>query len=413
MKTVFGLVALLAWPSLAMAHGNRFSLSAISIAPDDSNTWWANANGWGVVYTTDAGASWTWRCEEGIPTQSVYDLIAVDGQRALLATSDGLETVGADCVNTPLDGLPADAFATVVARANDGYYAAIYAAGSGGLYRCALDASPECVATELQGLYVKSVAVSEDADGERIYATSADATTLAERLWTSTDGQAFTAVADWPDGDVDLRILAVDDGRLWLWRIPRTSDGTPTLLFSADHGMTYAEIFSDGLYTDPVPGMAVDGNDVWLGSDVGRTWRSMDGGRHFSEVSDVEPAVRCSDKAGDLLLVCADHFADGFDVGIWDGGQRWAGAGCLDAAAVDSCGGDTCQNYHDAFVTAGAYGGGSCYVTPAAGPPTCGCSGDSATALLFVPITLLFGAARSRRRRTPAGFPRGRRRKTG
>lgn len=166
---------------------------------------------------------------------------------------------------------------------------------------------------------------------------------------------------------------------------------------STDAGSSFTEVFSDGVYTDPVPGFALQGDDVWLGSDVGRTWRSMDGGRWFFEVSDQEPAVRCSANRDGVLLVCADHFGDGFDVGRWDGGQRWSGEGCMDAALVSACVAETCAVYYDAFVSAGEFGGGECHSEPADAAALCGCGGTSAAGK-GVAVWLPLAAAWSRRR---------------
>lgn len=396
--------ALLAAAPEARAHGSRFSISAISIAPDDPDTWWANANGWGVVRTSDAGNTWTWRCEEGIGTASVYDLLALDHGEAVLATVDGLLRIGPGCGSEALPGLPEGAQVTVLSRGSTSFYAAIYVDGAGGLYQCVADVSGDtsgCIATDLQGPYVKSVQVVVGDDGaDHVYATTVDVDTLAASLHVSDDGASFHAVHAWPDGDVDPHVLYAGPGehgdRVLVWRVPRSIAAEPTLSFSDDGGVTFADVLSDGQYTDPVPGIAVAGQTVWLGSDVGRTWRSLDGGRHFFEVSAVEPAVRCSDRSGGRLVVCADHFADGFDVAVWEGAQRWAGAGCLDSAAVDSCGEETCEVYHDAFLTAGAYGGGACFAEPV---DDRGCSGGSEA--LVAPWILLLGLRATRRSRAP------------
>lgn len=376
MGALFG--GLLTLVASASAHGNRFSLSTLSIAPDDPQVWWANANGWGVLHTADAGATWTWQCEEGLGASVVYDLAAWTGGRAFVGTSDGLRRVGPDCANDAMPGLPDGALVTVVTRGDDAVYAGAYVEGTGGLYLCD-DAG--CAPTSLVGGYVKSVVVGDDGV---VWATTVAPDTLAASLWASADGQSFTDVADWPDGSVDVRVLHADAERLLVWRMPRSDAAAPALMYSADGGARFVDVLTEGAYTDPVPGLAVVGNDVWLGSDVGRTWRSLDGGRHFTDVSDVEPAVRCADRAGGLLIVGADHFADGFDVGVWRGGQRWAGAGCVDAAQVDACGADTCALYEEAFRTAGAFGGGHCLDEPA---PVGGCGGAGAIGAL--PVVLL------------------------
>ncbi len=376
----------------ALAHGNRFSLSTLSISPDEPESWWGNANGWGVVHTVDAGSSWTWQCEEGLNTLSVNDVLAWEGGTALLATADGVVQVGPSCARSGLTGLPESSVVTVLSRGAGVAFAAVYADGAGGVYRC--DPAVGCSATSLQGLYVKSLRSSEE-DGT-VWATTVDPVSLAAGLWVSEDNEIFRLAQQWPAGDVDVRVLYADSERLLAWRLPRSDAAIPTLLFSADGGATFAEVFSDGVYTDPVPGLLVSGNDVWLGSELGRTWRSLDGGRHFFESSQAEPAVRCGDTRGVQVLACTDHFADGFDIAVWHGGSDWEARGCLDSATPESCAADTCGLYQDAFVSAGAYGGGLCYAEP---EPPSGCGAGQDASLL--PL-LFWGVLRRRAKAGPA-----------
>jgi hypothetical protein len=370
----------------ALAHGDRFSLSTLSISPDDPDSWWGNANGWGVVHTVDAGANWVWQCEEGLGTQSVNDVLAWEDGAALLATADGVLLVGPSCARSTLSGVPEGAVVTAFARGEGVAFAAVYSEGAGGVYRC--DPAEGCTATSLQGLYIKSIRASSD--GSTVWATTVDPLSLAAALWVSDDGDTFTVVQEWPAGDVDVRLLHADAERLMVWKLPRSDAAVPTLLFSADDGASFAAVYSDGTYTDPVPGLLVSGNNVWLGSELGRTWRSLDGGRHFFESSETDPAVRCGDARGAQVLACTDHFADGFDIAVWQGGTDWEPRGCLDSAVPESCAADTCGLYQDAFVSAGAYGGGLCYTEP--DPPAgCGTAQDAS----LIPL-LLWGARRRR-----------------
>jgi len=390
----------------AQAHGDRFSLSTLSIAPDDPAAWWGNANGWGVVYTLDAGANWTWRCEESLETSRVYDILALDGGQAVVATVDGLFRIGASCDVQPFGGIPEGAQATVLERVSGAFYTALFADGVGAVYRCDdTGDAPACVATDVSGPYVKSIQAVVGSDGsERVYVTTVETDTLASSLLVSQDQGAFEAVYTWPAGDVDPYLLDAatqpsGGDRLLLWALPRSDATVPALLFSGEGGASFMQVLEDGQYTDPVPGIAFLGEDGWLGSDVGRTWRTVDGGRHFFEVSDLEPAVRCGDVSGDTLLVCADHFADGYDVGVWRGGALWAGAGCLNAAELDTCGEETCSVYYDAFVEAGAYGGGACFVEPEAAGGCGGCgSGSAAGAAILVAGMGMGGVTRRPRR---------------
>lgn len=364
----------------AFAHGARFGVSAISVAPDDPATWWAVANGWGVVHTEDAGASWTWSCEEALGTSAVYDVEALPDRAALVATEAGLLRVGADCSVVPVAGIEAGYPAFVVATGQGDWWVSAYTEGRDGLWRCTeTTCTPGPVGAE--GTFVKSAVV----DGDTLWLTTVAADSLAAAL-LRVDGEDVVEVATWPDGTVDPRVLLANGADLLVWAQGRDVDHPPALLHSTDAGAQFVNTLSVGVYTDPIPGIldGGDGASLYLGTDAGRTFFSSNGGASWTEVTETVPVVRCSATTGAGRVFCADHYSDGYDVGVWQFGRPFEGAGCLDAATPPTCT-ESCADYLAAFQEAGLYGGGACYPVEVAPPPT-GCGGGAAWLVCLVPL---------------------------
>src|SRR5262249_9801865 len=160
------------------------------IAPESDDAVWAVATDWGIVHTTDGGATWEWLCEEALATPAVYDVEALSADEALVATPDGLLDVDGACAVTPVPGLPLGAQGAFLEAAGDRYLVSAYAEGVSGLWAC----TGACVETGLEGdgVYVKSVAV----DGATWWATTVHATTLDAALLRSVDeGATWETVA--------------------------------------------------------------------------------------------------------------------------------------------------------------------------------------------------------------------------
>ncbi len=383
-----GVLLLVSW---SLAHGARFGVSALSVAPDDVAAWWGVASGWGVVHTQDAGASWTWVCDEALGTSAIYDVEAVSAAQALVATEAGLLLVGTDCSVRTVPGLEDGYPAFVLPDGAGAWWVSAYTSARDGLFRCSPDA---CVDGPVggDGVYVKSAVV----DGSVLWVTTVSATDLSASL-QRVDGDVATVVATWPDGTVDPRVLAADGSQLLVWAQGRDSDHPPALLSSEDGGVTFTTVLSIGVYTDPVPALLDDraAGVYYLGTDAGRTFFSSDGGRHFSDVTATAPVVRCSATVGAARIYCADHYADGYDVGTWQFGRPFGGAGCLDDALPPACA-DACAPYLAPFQEAGLYGGEACYPTVVDAVST-GCGDASRGWLLLGPFAAFVIRVRSRR----------------
>ncbi|MDP2311114.1 MAG: hypothetical protein Q8P18_34155, partial [Pseudomonadota bacterium] len=150
----------------AFGHGASFGATAVSVYRDDPAEIWVLTDGWGLAHTTDAGASWGWLCEEALGGADLYGVLATGPGTAVIATRDGLRTVGADCTNALQPGAPEGTFFPVVAAYGAGWLGLGIAPDEGGVWACNADG---CVATELMapGLFPKSAL----ADGARAWVT--------------------------------------------------------------------------------------------------------------------------------------------------------------------------------------------------------------------------------------------------
>jgi hypothetical protein len=375
---------LLALLPTASPHGATFGASAVSFAPDDAAEAWVLTEGWGLAHTTDL-ETWEWICEEAVAGEDLYNVLALDGSRAIVGTRLGLHRVEG-CSSTLLTGTPEGTFFPATARYGAGLLGLGIAGDGGGIWLCD---DTSCVASDLAAptLFPKSAL----ADGARAWATVVYEGTLVSELWRSDDGLAWSLVHTWPDGDTDPRLLYARGDELAVWRRTRTEPDTPELLLSHDGGVSWTAPFETGFYTDATPALLVL-DDVWLlGSIAGaRTWRSEDAGETWTEESTTVPAVRCAEVVDGVGYACGDHVQDGFDLSRTTDGLTWEPLACLETALPAACAEDTCGALLTSYQLAGSYGGGECgtIITPPEDVPeeACGCDGSGAGLLLLLPL---------------------------
>lgn len=398
----------LAFIGVASGHGASIDVTAVAIAPDDDSAWWAALSGWGVAATRDAGATWTWTCGEVHGYDyGPYDIVALGGGEAAVATEAGVIVVGADCASRSLSGLPEDFYAVDLAPWQDG----VLALGTSELEGDGLWACPAsgCVPSDLVGadMYARSAFV----DGKRAWMTQVEGATLASSLWTSGDGVAWSQVYAWPDGDTNPRVLLADGDLLLVWRGARDAADIPELLRSTDGGQSFQAVFAEGYYTDPAPGLVRvnAGETLFLGDYYGaRTWRSEDDGATWEEVSTWAPSVKCGTWTDTQALACANRLNDGFHLARTQDGVSWEPVACLQDATADACGAETCADAAAAWagVVASYVEDERCDTVlfePEPTEPDGGCGRGCAAALVFLPLYGL-GAGRggqSRTRRKP------------
>lgn len=378
--------AMLAILALALAHGDRFAVVELSIAPEDLDAVWGTTGGWGVIRTPDAGVNWEWWCEGGMGVADADAILAWSAGSAWVGTDRGVLAVGEDCSAALLPGVPEGAEVRRMTRWEDGALVLVRTAEGGGVLRCA----PGGCVTEApygDGLSPRSLAV----DGDRAWLTLVDLGVEVVQEWELAGG-TWTVSGTWPWTDGERFLLRVAGPVRLTWRVPLS--GAPALLYSDDGGATERVVLEAGSATDPPPGLLAtpDGLGLYLGIDTGRTWYSADGGASWTEVSEAAPVVRCGDTVGHRAVACADHWADGFDVARLDLGRPWLPMGCLDAAVPSACA-PSCAEAWDGLVQAGASGGGECQ-PPETEPRGC----SAAPAPLFL---LLASGRRAGRRHSP------------
>lgn len=366
---------LLALP--AFAHGTIYATSSLSGSPTDPTELWSLAGGWGLLHSDDAGATWSWWCEEAIGAGTLYSAAAVGDGTVVIGSNTGLFRFTVDGTLTPMTGLPDDAQVGTVRVYGDAVLADVVSVTDvDGLYVCR---DLVCTPTTLveDGRYVESIVV----DGGTAWVMTRFASTLHSMLYRSDDGATWSLVHDWDEDSESRLLLDVHGDRLWSWAQPRDPEALPWLETSADGGVTTTQSYLSTNPTSEIPGMAeVDGVEV-LSDNLGNTFESDDEGATWTDHTDILPLIRCVAYIDGATWICADHFTDGFDFATLDAPDAWTAHGCMDTAAVGDA---LCESYHDAYLDAGAYGGGECdasYSPPVAeAPGGCGCGGGADSA---------------------------------
>lgn len=398
---------LLAAP-LALGHGNSFTVTAISEAPD-GELWYVSL-GWGA-FQQGADGEFLYTCDEAVGSSAMTDVLALGGGEALLASYDGLLHYDADCGLGLVPGLPDGDFPTELVRLGDAVYAAVEHAdpeADMGVYRCSPDG---CEATPLVGpeVWPKSLVT----DGTTLWVTLT-APDLSAALWRSADGEAWEQVRSWPAGSDIPELLAVRGEHIFLWWQTREEEGTNRLERSDDAGGSWANVLEAGAKTDEVPAMVELGAGAgWLlGNSTLRLYQSFDDGLTWVDANAAHlehPAIRCASDDG--RWACTDHFADGYDLARVSGFSL-VPVTCMDRSAPAGCVDGGCDATWTALADFGSYGGGRCTwdewaaaveaADPALDEGGCGgCGGadggDAAALALFALAGALAGGRRSRR----------------
>ncbi len=380
--------------SVAEAHGDQFGAAQLSVNPDDTAELWALIPSFGLVHSRDGGAAWAWTCLAGFDTTRAYAVLSVGSGFALVTTTDGVVRVGEDCEHTLLEGIPG--FGGPLARDGDEALVGVSGTEQGGVYRCTGNL---CAPTQLQGpqLFVKSLLATD----RGFLATVVEGESFAATLWSSPDGDRWTALAGWPDGSLDPTLFFAREDTVLLWAHPRDEGGQPALLRSDDGGLHFSEVYSTGSSSDPVAGFAaVDGGEtLLLGPGAGQTLRSTDDGRSWSDVSGEAPEVVCGESVGDETWICTDHVQDGVSIMVTEDARTYVPVACLEEATPAACAEATCEDQLLAYTYSAISGGGRCDIILRPDPPDEGSDGCGGRAsLLLWPIGLWLRALRRPRR---------------
>ncbi len=321
-----GLTLLVA-ADAARANGRFPSAEQLVVAPDDPAHIAVQVT-YGFIRTRDAGASWTWTCEEAAGYGGVLDpaiallqggvLIAGVFDGLVVASPDGcdLGLVGGDlaarffkdvstsksdptrAVAVSTNGLGGNLFDTLLWRTTDvaATWTQVGAALPSNFLALTVDVAP----SNEQRIYMSGFVIVASDQYEGALARSSDGGQTWELVTIPGSDNAsgpFIGAVDPADPDTVYVRLASDLG---------------VLMVTHDAGDTWQTVFDA---TGPLLGFALspDGARVLVGTETDGIHGADAADLSFSPVSPL--GVRCLTWAGDVVYACAKEAVAGFTIG--------------------------------------------------------------------------------------------------
>ncbi len=320
-------------PSSARANG-RFpaSVSVATQPGDDQRIWMAVT--FGLLFSADDGATWSWTCEANIGYTGIYDpvyAIASDGT-IYATTPEGLRIsrdLGCSFESAADLG---DSWISDVQIASDGaIWATTSSSGSSNDVFVSRDGGKSFAATGLQTstAWWKTVRVAPG-DPNRVYVSGYQGDVALFRRSDDGGKSWQPIVATWMKTQPQLLLLGVspNDPDLVYARI----DSAPPepLLRSKDGGMTWVAVAE---FADDLLGFVIrdDGTTLLAGAQTGDPSTqgdlriSGDGGDGFTQAAE-QPRVSCLAERddGDLFVCATNWVPDMMGLGrSTDGGEHW------------------------------------------------------------------------------------------
>lgn len=319
-------VALLPWP--ARANGRFPAAQYVVLGPGARSDHIALRTTFGIVVSVDAGASWSWLCEElfdysnGAPWDPP---LAWGGTTAnvplFVGIPDGLSRTRDLCTAARVPEAARD-FSGDITTTPDGE--TVYWVGSNGSgpNRVLVSRDGGATFTVAGTIAAGALPLTIEAAGpraERLYVTAVSTTDSRAMLLRSDDGGAhFEDVALDLGGGRDAYLAGVDptnpDVVYLRSSLPGDDAGLPggtVLLRSTDGARHFAPLART---SGPMLGFALsnDGRTVWYGGPSDHLWRSTDGDA-FSRVNEVP--VLCLRWHAGSLYVCAPFASEGYALG--------------------------------------------------------------------------------------------------
>jgi hypothetical protein len=385
-----GLACLLEGGS-ARADGAFPDASRILLPPDEAQAITLATN-FGLISTSDDGATWTWACETPLLNGGRgYQLAADEGgalRRIVALSSWGLvrsDDVG--CTWSPSDGAGKDDVFVSPATPTSAWVLGIDPNQVMGL--------PQVVFTSTDGAATLSGPLYQAEEKEQVLGVESAATdraTVYVTLASGPESPSFALTHDsgghWETravagavGPGYLRILAVDARSASTVYLRQSTTTGDRLLVTRDSGITWTVALT-------VPGsfsaflQREDGTLLVgvLDSDDNATgYRSSDGGRTFLPWAGV-PHLRALAERGGALFAAADDTKDGFALGVsLDGGVtfrprlRYA-----QVSSVAPCVQRECRVTCERLAGLGLWPSSLCVDSPAGSPADAGIPDDAA-----------------------------------
>jgi hypothetical protein len=330
------LAAMLGVGIPAAVHANgAFPDSQSVLTPADRPQQIILATNFGVILSSDAGATWLWSCEtEGNAYGTLYQAAPAPRDRLFTLASQTLaysddstcswKTGGGALAAQPVTDAyadPNDADHVLAIGAPASAYSLYESRDGGATFGAPLYTAP--ADTAIHGVEIAQ------SDPMTIYMamTSPMAAPLLAR---STDGGAHFSVSDLSAdlGAGWLRIIAVDpeDPSRVLLRFLGLND--QSLALTTDGGVRVSKpVTVDGTFTSFVrlPSGTMLVGAMVEGSTAPALFRSRDRGASFEQVAS-PPSIRALSQRNGIAYAAADNFDDGFALGTSaDEGETWQG----------------------------------------------------------------------------------------
>ncbi len=293
----------------ALANGRFPRAQQIVSVPGDPKRVFLRAT-FGVLVSSDSGASWRWLCEDAIGFSGTWDppIAATADGRLFLGLDHGLAWTIDACTMHTIPEVTGELVSDVSAAGNDIVFATSTPKKPAAIWRNA-----HKTGATLDGFSIDTI----DASASRVYVTavrpgerpephvfrSDDAGKTIHELsptW-STRGRLYLAAID-PRNDARVLVRSL-------------SENGSDLFLSEDSGASFRVVLH---MAGAMFGFAqsADGGAVWAGSGDASEglWRSTDRGRTFAAVA--KAPIFCLHRSAEKLFTCSNPFTDhGYAIG--------------------------------------------------------------------------------------------------
>jgi len=321
----------------AAANGRFPVAQFLTIGPGERSSTFAVATTFGIVSSSDSGATWQFTCEEGVgydPRTSWDNALAITSTNALVVGLPTGLTIAAkrSCSFIPPSNLP---FVSALDLAVDPASGRLVAAVTTEVRATGVAMSDDNGATWRMGwtladFFITNIDIAAG-HPERVYVSGTLNTEGQNRLPTlfrSDDGG---------DSFVEVNRDFQESGYVYLTAIDPTNPdvvyvrgdlptGRTRLLRSDDAGRSFTYLIET---MNPMTGFALapDGRQLWAGSPEAGSqngiFRSNDGGRSWAQVASGYTTL-CLRYHDGVLYMCAAGIADGFALGAsLNGGESF------------------------------------------------------------------------------------------
>lgn len=317
-------------PSTGWANGRYPSAGQLVVDPADPRHIAVRAT-FGLLQSSDAGATWSWICEGAVSADGLQDpeIIVTTGGRLDVGLPDGVAVgdrsgcqwsrvpalANDDVIDLVQDSAaPARAYAVAAVTVN-GAFNGLVAGTTDGV-------SWATVGALLSDTYPLTIEMSPSRP-QRLYLGAADGNLETGFIDVSDDGGASWTMHDGPAGVDSVYLSAVDPqdpDRVYV----RSYFPQGSLYVSEDAATTWSLIDEADV---PLTGFALspDGQQIAVGGTNGLTILTRtagDGGNAFAVTTTNPLPVSCLTWTANGLFACADEATSGFTIGVSTDGAR-------------------------------------------------------------------------------------------